>query len=312
MKHFRILPPLLLALLLALLLCLPAAALGASAPQGNEAQEQSSSADLVWLSDSVAFNVKTRRFAYPVPNSGVMVYATVADGMIVTNSVSISGATVLIYRNGEAWEGNRENINESGEYVVMGQSGSQTPRLFTFTLAKTAVSSVYAYRLPAGMEVVSATRDDTPISFDRYNVPMQEDGRYRVEYECFANSMTYSLDLTVDRTPPELRFEGEIDERNRVHSALRFSGLGEGETVKVTLDGQPLDFKPQNDGTGELKQSGSYVITAFDPAGNRSEYAFTVLIYLEASGAAFFLLLFALIIALFIYVRYKRKHLEIG
>ena len=46
---------------------------------------------------------------------------------------------------------------EPGEYVVMAQTGSQTPRLFTFTLVGAATSSVYAYNLPTGMYVTGAT-----------------------------------------------------------------------------------------------------------------------------------------------------------
>lgn len=266
----------------------------------------------VWLTNTMSFDRNTRRFVYPVGSSGTEVQASVANGMIVTSTVEILGATLLIYKDGQLWEGDATKIQEPGEYVVMAQTGSQTPRLFTFTLVGAATSSVYAYNLPTGMYVTGATLNGEPTDYGRSSVPMQEDGLYHVEYECIAAGTAYVLDLQVDRTPPALEFSGKIDDSNHVHSALAFSGLEPGDSLQVSLDGTPIDVTVHADGTGELTQSGSYLITAYDAAGNASEYGYTVLLYFDSSSIAFFALLAISIVAVAVYIFVKRKRLEIG
>lgn len=268
--------------------------------------------DIVWLTDSMSYDTAAREFVYPISDSGNEVRASVANGMIVTGTVKITGATLLIYKDGELLEDPGSTIIEPGSYVVMAQYGSKTPRLFTFTLAGNAVSSVYDYSLPSGMIVVSATRDGEEIPYDSTRVPMQEDGLYHVVYECVSTGMTYVLDLNVDRTPPEIQFDGKIDDHNRVHSPLSFSGLQEGDVLIVKVDGSQIDVPVRADGTGELTQSGSYIITVFDEAGNSTEYGYTVMLYFNASSLAFFAVLAASLIAVIVYVIIKRKRLEIG
>ena len=269
-------------------------------------------AGLIWLTDSMAYDTLARDFAYPVADSGVYVHSSAADGMIISGSVKLSGGTLLIYRNGQEVTGTLYAVTDPGEYVVMAQYGNQTPRLFTFTIVKEATNKVYAYNLPTGMLMTSATRDGNAIAFDRYSVPMEEDGLYHVEYECLATNVHYSLDITIDRTPPDVHFSGAIDENNRVHSALSFSGLKRTDSLRATLNGTEIEVSVANDGTGQLLESGNYVITAFDAAGNRSEYAYTVLVYLNTSSLLFVVVLCGSVAALVFYVLWKRKNLRIG
>lgn len=265
----------------------------------------------VWISDSMTYDPNTHQYVYPIGDGEVR--ASVAHGMIVTNPVKIVGATLLIYRDGLLWEGDPSGISEPGEYVVMGQTGSQILRLFTFTIAGSANNSIYAYSLPAGMIVTNATRNGEDTDYDRSIVPMQEDGLYHVEYESLSIAEAkYAVDINIDRTPPEIQFSGSIDENNRVHSALGFSGLQDGDTIQAKLDGEDIEVRVNPDGTGEFTESGSYVITVYDAAGNSTVYGYIVLLYLNASGLAFFAVLAASAAALLIYIYIKRKRLEIG
>ena len=281
-------------------------------PYGSGALQGSANEKDVWLTDMMYYDTVQGEYVYLVGDSGNVVRSSVADGMIVTGSVMVDGATLLIYQDGELWEGDAMVISEPGEYVVMAQTGNQTPRLFTFLLAGPAVSGVYAYNMPSGMAVLNATLDGEPTEYDRSSVPMQTDGTYHVEYECLSTGVIYTLELTVDRTPPELQFHGDIDGNNRVHSALGFSGVQPGDTVLATLDGASIDVTVASDGTGEFTQSGSYIITVYDAAGNRSVYGYTVMLYFNASSLAFFAVLIATVLAVLIYVFMKRKRLEIG
>lgn len=265
----------------------------------------------VWISDSMTYDPNTHQYVYPIGDGEVR--ASVAHGMIVTNPVKIVGATLMIYKNGQLWEGDPLSISEPGEYVVMGLYGSQTLRLFTFTVAGSANNSIYAYTLPTGMIVTNATRNGEDTDYDRSTVPMQEDGLYHVEYESLSIAEArYALDINIDRTPPEIQFSGNIDENNRVHSALGFSGLQDGDTIQAKLDGEDIEVRVNPDGTGEFTESGSYIITVYDAAGNSTVYGYIVLLYMNASGLAFFAVLAASVAALLIYIYIKRKRLEIG
>lgn len=312
MKHIKHLTVLLSAALLLSLLCLPVRAAGPLLdPEEGEAVLPDEEGR-IQLSDSMYYDTNSRDFVYPLSDSGQSVHASVANGMIVRGPVDVSGGLLLAYRNGEPYDGSLSGLTEPGEYVIMSQLGSQTLRLFSFTLTAPTSSIIYAYNMPSGMFVTNAFRDEEEIPFERYSVPMQEDGQYHIEYECVATGVGYSLDVTVDRTPPELSFSGSIDERNRVHSALSISGIEAGSTLQVTLDGVPLQVDVSPDGTAQLPDSGQYVINVFDAAGNRSEYVYTVLIYLNAASLFFFILLALCAAAVIVYVFVKRKKLRIG
>ena len=324
MKQLKPILLLLLAAALLLTLSLPAAATDPGSDivvpgQNDQSPEDDSPLEPVpvntsrfLIEDSMGYDLSTQAYFYPVGNSGTEVLANVADGMIVTTPVRIQGATLLIYKDGELWNGKPDNITEPGEYVVMAQTGNQTPRLFTFTLVGKASSTIYAYSLPRGMYVLTATRDGEETDHDRSVIPMQEDGLYHVEYEFVAAEKIYSLDINVDRTPPEVQFSGNIDSNNRVHSSLLMTGLQDGDVVRANLDGSAIDVNVNADGTCELKQSGVYIITVFDAAGNRSEYGYTIMLYLNSGGIAFFALLIVSVVALCVYILIKRRRLKIG
>ena len=313
MKHLRKLIAIALTALLVLLLCLPVFATDPGDDPDEDINVPIPADDgHVWLTNNMYYDSSSRMYCYPIADTGNEVRANVADGMIVTSPVSIQGATVVLYEQGRLWTGDPAKVDEPGEYVVMAQVGSQNTRMFTFTLVGSATSTVFTYNLPTGMYVMDATLNDEPISYERGSVSMQEDGLYHVVYECYSTEVVYELNINVDRTPPEIEFSGEIDENHRVHSALGFSGLQEGDTLRVTLDGAPIDVQVNADGSGELPDSGSYIITVYDAAGNSTEYGYTVMLYLNASSLSFFLLLGACIIAIIVYIIIKRKRLEIG
>ena len=311
MKPIRYLAFLLAAMILASL-CGPLAFATDGLPSASDLTQ---SDRYTQLSDSMYYDEEGRMFAYPLNETGQYIYSNMANGMISANSVFIKGGVIILYKDGDLFmeESNEiSDLSETGEYVVMTRVGSQTLRLFSFTLTGPTSSVIYGYNLPASMFVTNATLNGEEIAYDRYYVPMQEDGDYHIEYECMNISAVYSLDVTVDRQPPELQFSGSIDEKHRVHSALKISGIEEGGTIRVTLDGSEIEVPVEQDGTAELLDSGNYVIEAYDAAGNRSEYVYTIMIYLNSGGLIFLAILIASILAVVIYIFFKRRKLKIG
>lgn len=318
MKHFQSITALLLAAALTLGLCLPVFAADDGLPGIPEGEIQTTDESQIWLSDSMYYDTKERDFIYPLGETGLFLHSNVADGMITASPVYVRNGMIIAYKDGQLMDHNSNEpleVEEPGEYVIMSQVGGQTIRLFSFTLTGPTSSVIFGYNLPDGMYVTRAELNGEEIGYDRYYVPMQQDGLYHIEYECmstYLSNLVYSLDVTVDRDPPELEFSGSIDEKHRVHSALHISGIEEGGSIRVTLDGSPLDVNVNRDGTAELPDSGNYVIEAFDAAGNRSEYVYTVLIYLNSGGLVFLAILIASILAVAIYILIKRKKLKIG
>lgn len=318
MKHFQSITALLLAAALTLGLCLPVFAADEGLPGIPAGEIQTTDESQIWLSDSMYYDTKERDFIYPLGETGLFLHSNVADGMITASPVYVRNGMIIVYKDGQLMDHNSNEpleVEEPGEYVIMSQVGGQTIRLFSFTLTGPTSSVIFGYNLPDGMYVTRAELNGEEIGYDRYYVPMQQDGLYHIEYECmstYLSNLVYSLDVTVDREPPELEFSGSIDEKHRVHSALHISGIEEGGSIRVTLDGSPLDVAVNRDGTAELPDSGNYVIEAFDAAGNRSEYVYTVLIYLNSGGLVFLAILIASILAVAIYILIKRKKLKIG
>ena len=318
MKHFQSITALLLAAALTLGLCLPVFAADEGLPGIPAGEIQTTDESQIWLSDSMYYDTKERDFIYPLGETGLFLHSNVADGMITASPVYVRNGMIIAYKDGQLMDHNSNEpleVEEPGEYVIMSQVGGQTIRLFSFTLTGPTSSVIFGYNLPDGMYVTRAELNGEEIGYDRYYVPMQQDGLYHIEYECmstYLSNLVYSLDVTVDREPPELEFSGSIDEKHRVHSALHISGIEEGGSIRVTLDGSPLDVAVNRDGTAELPDSGNYVIEAFDAAGNRSEYVYTVLIYLNSGGLVFLAILIASILAVAIYILIKRKKLKIG
>lgn len=312
MKLLRSFIAMLLSAALLLGLCLPVFAEDGELPV---APVQTADENLVWFSDDMSYDQSSRDFVYPLQETGLYIHSNVANGMITSGPVYVKGGLIIAYKDGQPYEFEGEEITdltEPGEYVIMSRVGSQTTRLFSFTLTGPTSSVIYSYPLPVGMYVTTATLNGEETAYDRYSVPMQQDGLYHIEYECMNVNIGFVLDVTVDREPPELEFSGNIDEKHRVHSALHVSGVEEGGTLRVTLDGSPIDVFVTKEGTADLLDSGSYFIEAFDAAGNRSEYVYTVLIYLNSGGIIFFAILIASILAVAIYILIKRKKLKIG
>ncbi len=318
MKHFQSITALLLAAALTLGLCLPVFAADEGLPGISEGEAQTTDESRIWLSDSMFYDTDSRDFIYPLGETGLFIHSNAADGMITTGPVYVRNGLIIAYKDGQLMEHNSNDpleVEEPGEYVIMSQVGGQTIRLFSFTLTGPTSSVIFGYNLPDGMYVTRAELNGEEIGYDRYYVPMQQDGLYHIEYECmstYLSNLVYSLDVTVDREPPELEFSGSIDQKHRVHSALHISGIEEGGSIRVTLDGSPLDVAVNRDGTAELPDSGNYVIEAFDAAGNRAEYVYTVLIYLNSGGLVFLAILIASILAVAIYILMKRRKLKIG
>ena len=267
------------------------------------------------INSSLFFDWTTHLFVFPVEDSLTEVKSSVADGMVVNEAVQIDSggdSSIAVFKDGLE-QTNITNLREPGEYVVSVRQGSTTMRLFDFTIAAPVTNSLHRFTAPDGFYIVSLTKNgfEAAIS-DRYIVDMEEEAGYEIEYECGATDIVYKFKTTVDRTPPSLEFSGKIDQQQRVHSALTFTGVEAGDTIILLRDGTEVKPVAQADGSYKIFDSGNYVMKVFDAAGNEKDYSFQIMVYLNASSWMFILLVLAVIAGVIVYVRFKKKHLKIG
>ena len=314
-------------LLLALLLALPAFA------EGEESEEEDSftySGEIdpetgsapgsaavtqdgrVELSPDMSYDRAREQFVYPLAD-GTELFSSTADGMLVTGRVTLEyggPSALMVYRNGETVD-----ITGAGEILtpgvyVIAVGADSAARVLSFTLLGASTNQIRSYTVPDGFILRGAQRDGEEIEYSRYTVEMEEEGQYVIRYRCPAIDRDYTLTVTVDRTPPDLRLAGRVGSDGRVHSAVEISGLSAGDTLYVTHDGEPIGLN-LDEGKATLKDTGYYSVTAADAAGNTVTYEFTIMLYLNTNAVVFILLLIAVVASIFIYAVWKRRSLKV-
>ncbi len=314
-------------LLLILALCLPLRAAassidysGALDPQTNEPvrsddPETGPASGRVPLSSTMAYDWNTHDFVFSVGNSLNEIHCSAADGMIVDKPVTLStGAdnSIIVFRNGSEYTGSLSTIKDVGDYVVSSQQAGDKVRVMSFMIVGKTTNAVTIFSPPDGFYLTEVTRDEQPVYFDRYNARMDLEGLYHVEYECIATDVVYTLDTTIDRTPPSLTFEGRINDEWQVRSALKFSGLEPGGSIVLNRGGVRVQPEINADGTGAVYDTGTYVMQVFDAAGNMTEYRFAILTYFTVSSLIFIALAVVILVGVTVYILVKRKNLRIG
>ena len=267
------------------------------------------------ISDTLSYDWNSHDYVYTVEDHLLEVHASVADGMVVSGPVAVNAGGdqgVIVFCNGEETTEELSNLREAGEYIVSLRSAGSSLRLFDFMIVGDTTKDLNTFTVPDGFYIKTATRDGLDIYEDHYRVSMEEEGDYVIEYECGPTEIPYTLATTIDRTPPSLSFRGKVDSKQRVHSALSFSGLQNGDTVVLLRDGSEAHPIVKEDGTGQIIDSGNYIMRVYDAAGNMQEYKFTIMTYFNAGSWFFFSLVLAVIIAVAAYIIIKRKRLKIG
>ena len=282
---------------------------------GEPAEDDTSDSGRVELSDTMYYDWDSHDYVYPINSNLGDLHCSVADGMIVTSPVSVStgvSTVITVYKDGEVYNGSYSGISDPGEYVVQADVDGQKKQILSFTILGELVSSLSSFIVPDGFYVTEATRNGEPIYTDRYSVSLAEEGTYRITYESYATDLSYTLTTTIDRTGPELIFEGRTDKQGRYHSAVTYSKILEGDYVVLFRDGVEVTPSIAPDGTGTILDSGNYILDAYDAAGNMTEYTFTIMVYFNVNSVIFIILVLLVIAGVLAYIFFKRERLKIG
>ena len=273
----------------------------------DEEEEDTVPAD-VWITDDYYYSYENECYVYPVDEQGGCIYCSVADGMVVQNNVDFSATENVeptVYLNGNVISYEDGQLSYTGSYIVTIMNGGSEEQIFTFEICGEMSNDVMEYVMPEGFEIISVSLNGEDVSFSPDYVDMSEEGKYYVAYECYKNSIGYSLALTVDVTPPTLTLEG-VGENGRAHGPVNIINEDPDASLSISRDGQqyPMVF------TSVLTQSGRYVVTVTDKAGNYTEYQFIIMIYLERYSIILLIIFVLLVIAAGVYIYYTRTHLK--
>ena len=190
--------------------------------------------------------------------------------------------------------------------------GDQYVRVLSFIVVGGATNLVNSYPMPSGFVITNvekSVRDENgewitaQPQWDRSKVDMNEDGFYRVQYECARSGMSYTLQTTVDHTPPTLALENVVNGLAR--GPVDISDLEEGCKIGITLNGGKMNYR------SELTLAGDYRIVLQDEAGNFTDYEFTILTYLDANSWIFFGLVLLVLAGVGAYLYIERKRIRI-
>ena len=111
--------------------------------------------------------------------------------------------------------------------------------------------------------------------------------------------MSYTLQTVIDHTPPTQALENEVNGLAR--GPVDISDLEEGCRIGITLNGGKMNYRK------ELTLSGDYEIVLQDPAGNLTNYEFSILVYFDSNSGIFFALVVLVLVGTGIYLYRERK-----
>ena len=281
------------------------------AVSGEAVTSASSAAARVRINETTYYDREARSFVYPTGSGVYEVRANVADGMIVSEAVNITaddGIEVTVSRNGAALDdGSLSQLSLPGKYTVGVTGLDSAVNLFGFTIVGARSNLSGGYVMPEGFYILEAALDGEQTYYERNYIEMADEGLYEIEYVCPATSLHYTLSTTIDRTPPQLTFDGKLDKKGRFRSAVQISGFQDGDAVAMTRDGAEVKFPSD----GKLTEAGMYQLLAFDAAGNSTTRQFTILVYLDFNSLLFFALVCLSLAGVLGYVLFKRKTLKI-
>lgn len=270
---------------------------------GEQSDSQTTQiSEKIWITDNMFYEPEKKAYGYYAGEE--IVYANVADGMIVKGKVSVKvpeAVKAKLYWEGRSMDFTGGNISRLGSYTVEVTVDATTIQLFSFTIVNSDTNVVLNYNMPEGFRITKATLDGAEIDYTRKFVDMSKEGHYIISYECSKAGVPYTLDVTVDMTPPTVVIEG-VDEDGKARGPVAVTHKLEKDTMVITRNGE--EYKTMLGSV--LTQSGRYVVTVTDPAGNSTEYHFTIMVYLDKSAwifSALFLVVVIIVTGLFFYFK---------
>jgi len=263
---------------------------------------------LVSIAAGVTYDRKQDRYIYAVEDANIL--CSVADGMVVTGSVTLSKdgeMNLAVFKDGENMSDIPSEIEDPGNYVVVVKAENTETQLLSFQIVNSITGKLTKYLLPNGFQVRSVYYNGENISHPEGAVDFANEGKYEVRYYCTANSQEYKLEVEIDHTPPAVSFLG-LDEDNEARGPVTIVGIEKTDTVSITYEEEE---RVTLDEDNQVSETGSYHAVVTDQAGNFVEKDFRILLYLNFNAAMFIIAIILVIIGLAVALIVARKRLRV-
>lgn len=210
---------------------------------------------------SVEFTIdKTVDYAINVNDKGL------SNSVIATANESV---TVTLLKNGEKIDyvlGSA--ISEPAEYALALTDALGNHSEISFKIVEPLVKEfTHNFDEVEGFGGVTVNGEDRRLNYG--TLELKEDGVYEVGVIVGGN--TYLFKVTVDGTAPTITLGG-VENGGATKDAVTIGNPSEKATVKVTLNGEPVEYTLGD----EITEPGEYKVTVTDEIGNTAEYNFTI------------------------------------
>ncbi|MBE5918907.1 MAG: hypothetical protein E7272_03595 [Pseudobutyrivibrio ruminis] len=273
-------------------------------------QEEITQVQFVKIPDGSTYDRNSHTFNYSVAGYDEPVISTVANGMIVTDSVSVTvpnDMEAVLYRDGEKLTGvDMAEIKDTGSYSLVAAGLESNKQVLSFDIVGSKTGKISSYTLPEGFTIQSVMIDGaTQAPNYSRTVDLSKEGDYAITYRCTSTAVNYNLNVYIDHTPPEVEFEGL---KGRVaNGPVKITGMQDDYYVTVIFNNEEVKA-PSN---GELRTVGDYMVTVYDDAQNSVTKEFTIRMYLNMQGGIFVGLAIILIASAGTYMYVSRKRLRV-
>ena len=217
--------------------------------------------DLAGNKVEVEFTIdKTVDFAINVNDNGL------SNSVIATANETV---TVTLLKNGEKIDyvlGSA--ISVPAEYTLAITDSLGNHEEISFKVVESLVKEfTHNFDDVEGFGGVTVNGEDKRLNYG--TLELKEDGVYEVGVIVGGN--TYLFKVTVDGTAPTIPLNG-VENGGSTKDAVTIGNPSEDATVKVTLNGEPVEYTLGD----EITEPGEYKVTVTDEIGNTAEYSFTI------------------------------------
>ena len=217
--------------------------------------------DLAGNKVEVEFTIdKTVDYAINVNDNGL------SNSVIATANETV---TVTLLKNGEKIDyvlGSA--ISVPAEYTLAITDSLGNHEEISFKVVESLVKEfTHNFDDVEGFGGVTVNGEDKRLNYG--TLELKEDGVYEVGVIVGGN--TYLFKVTVDGTAPTIPLNG-VENGGSTKDAVTIGNPSEDATVKVTLNGEPVEYTLGD----EITEPGEYKVTVTDEIGNTAEYSFTI------------------------------------
>lgn len=282
-------------------------------PLGTYETADGKQSSYITVDDAFCYDPDAHLFLYTIGSSRYT--SNVPNGAVVPRGQTVSiqlprGITGELHRDSAMVPTpNLGAIKDPGFYVLqLSGSSLYDHNQFTFTIMPELTNQMTDLRLPEGFSFAYILLDGKQVELSYSNYfEFKEDGTYQVDWKNDTIDRQYTVRFTLDRQAPTLALPGVT--HGRARSVVPLSDLEENCYITMEHNGKTQTLR----GTGHiLKETGDYVLTVHDPAGNYTQYRFHIDLYLNFSAVLVLIMVLAILAGIAVYCWRVRKHVRVG